>query len=219
VRARPIRALALAAALAGALAGCGGTVRAPSGAAAGAAGEMAATRRDTLSLPSGYGSLRQDDIALTLRLTGIAVRAIPLDERVLRVLSPDSERALRELRTSRADRIEQVARRYGLRERNVWYVSFFGIQDDARFSPDEVVITSLGRDFRPLELIPLSAEFGTQRLDAREVRSALYVFQDGLDVEQPLVVQVETAVNSTWGTVLRTIEQERALIRSRAARQ
>ena len=200
------------------LASCGGTARAPSGAVAGAAGAAAVAARDTSSLPSGYGSLRQEDLAVTLRLTGVLIRALPLDEMVLRVLSPDSERALRELRTSRADRIEQLARRHGLRQRNVWYISWFGLQDDARYSPDEVVITSLGRDFRPLEVIPLSAGFGTQRLDAREVRSALYVFEDGLDIEQPLVVRVETAQNTEWGAALRTIERERALVRSRAGR-
>ncbi len=200
------------------LAACGGTVRAPSGAAAGAAGAAAVATRDTASLPSGFGSLRQEDLAVTLRLTGVMIRALPLDELVLRVLSPDSERALRELRTSHADRIEQLARRHGLRQRNVWYISWFGLQDDARYSPDEVVITSLGRDFRPLEVIPLSAGFGTQRLDARDVRSALYVFEDGLDVEQPLVVRVETAESAEWGAALRTIERERALVRSRAGR-
>lgn len=199
------------------LAACGGTVRAPSGAAAGAAATMAAAR-DTVGLPSGFGSLRQEDLAITLRLTGVMVRALPLDEMVLRVLSPDSERSLRELRTSRADRIEQLARRHGLRQRNVWYLSWFGLQDDARYSPDEVVITSLGRDFRPLEVIPLSAGFGTQRLDAREVRSALYVFEDGLDITQPLVVRVETAQSAEWGAALRAIERERALVRSRAGR-
>ena len=197
------------------LAACGGTVRAPSGAAAGAAAAAAVVARDTSALPSGHGSLRQEDLAVTLRLPGVMIRALPLDEMVLRVLSPDSERALRELRTSRAERIEQLARRHGLRQRNVWYISWFGLQDDARFSPDEVVITSLGRDFRPLEVIPLSAGFGTQRLDAREVRSALYVFEDGLDIAQPLVVRVETAESAEWGASLRTIERERALVRSR----
>ncbi|HEX6058327.1 MAG TPA: hypothetical protein VFZ11_04860 [Gemmatimonadaceae bacterium] len=210
--------LGAAALLAAAIAACGGTARAPSGAAAGEAGAAAVAARDTAGLPSGFGSLRQEDLALTLRLPGVLVRALPLDERVLRVLSPDSERALRELRASRDDRLEPLARRYALRERNVWYISWFGLQDGARFSPDEVVITSLGRDFRPLEVIPLSAGFGTQRLDAREVRSALYVFEDGLDIEQPLIVRVETAETAEWAATLRTIARERALVRSRAGR-
>ena len=169
-------------------------------------------------IPVGFGTLRQDDVALRVQLPNVLVKAIPLDEPVIRTLSPDSYRALRGILISRQTDVERIAQRYNLRERNVWLVSFFGVQADARFSPREVRVTSVGRDFRPLEVIPLTTGFGEQRLQPRETQSALYLFEDGLDVEQGLTLAVESEQTDAWQAILRVIERERALIRSRAAR-
>src|SRR5688572_32862989 len=49
------------------------------------------------SVPPGYGTLRQDEIAVRLELQGLIVRAIPLEESLIRLLTSDSYRALREL--------------------------------------------------------------------------------------------------------------------------
>jgi hypothetical protein len=100
----------------------------------------------------------------------------------------------------------------------VLYVSFFGLEADARFSPEEVVIRSSGRDYRPGEIIPLSSGFGEQRLRQRETQTALYLFDEQVNIAQPLVVTVEGVENNTWGGTLRTIERERSLVRSRAGR-
>jgi hypothetical protein len=97
-------------------------------------------------------------------------------------------------------------------------VSFFGLAPEARFSPLELTVTSVGRDLRPAEVIPLTAGFGSQRLQPRETQSALYLFDDALDVNQPLVVSLAGQQNVAWTSILRTIERERALIRSRAVK-
>ena len=176
------------------------------------------TATDTAALvPAGYGSLRQDDVSIRLSTRGVQVRAIPLEESIIRVLAPDSYRALRDLLTSRRGEIDRLATRNGVRRPSVWYVSFFGVQPDARFSPMELRITSAGRDYRPLEILPLSPGFGENRLAQRETQSALYLFEDGVDPEQPLTVAMGDERNATWQETLRRIERERALIRSRAA--
>lgn len=177
---------------------------------------------DTLSrlVPVGFGTLRQDDIALRVSQFGLQVRAIPLDETVIRVLSPDSYRALRELVSSQRVRLEEVRRRTALPGFSLWYVSFFGVeQGESRFSPMEFIITNVGRDFRPVDVIPLSPGFGTQRLRQREVQHALFAFDGQVDVNQPLVVTYETVRNTDWPAVLQRIERERALVRSRARGQ
>jgi hypothetical protein len=101
----------------------------------------------------------------------------------------------------------------------VWYVSFFGLAPEARFSPQELTVTSVARDFRPAEIIPLTAGFGSQRLQPRETQSALYLFDDALDVDQPFTVSLAGQQSASWTTILRTIERERSLIRSRVSRQ
>jgi hypothetical protein len=179
-------------------------------------------RGDTTMLgdvPAGYGSLRQDDIAVKIQLPALLVRAIPLDESILRVLSPDSYRAVRELREGKRADIERVASRQGVRNPSLWYVSFYGLQPDTPFSPQDLVIASGGRDYRPIDMLPLSAGFSQQRVGQREVQSAIYVFDDGIDPNQPLTVTVQGVQNASWGAQLPVIERERAMIRTRAGRQ
>jgi hypothetical protein len=169
-------------------------------------------------VPAGFGTLRQDDISIRVAQFGLRVRAIPLDESVIRVLSPDSYRALSDLQKSQATRLEEISRRTALARLSVWYVSFFSQEvGEARYSPLELIVTNVGRDFRPIEVVPLSPGFGLQRVRQREVQSALYVFDGQLDVNQPLVVAYETARATTWAATLQRIERERALARSRAA--
>jgi hypothetical protein len=169
-------------------------------------------------IPPGYGSLRQDDIAIRLEPQGLIVRAIPLDESVIRLLTPDSYRALRDLQSSNRRSIESVARRSGGRAPDLWYVSFYGLEENARFSPMELVITSGGQDFRPLDVIPLSTGFGEQRLRQRETQSAVYLYSGDIDVDHPLTVTFQGQRSVIWEQLLQRIERERALIRARASR-
>lgn len=189
------------------------------GASAAAQGQGGATRDSSLLLvPAGFGTLRQEDIALRVAQFGLQVRAIPLDETVIRVLSPDSYRALRDLVASQGDRLAQLQRRTALPRLSLWYVSFFALQQgETRFSPMEFLISNVGRDFQPLDVIPLSPGFGSQRLRQREVQHALYVFDGQIDVNQPMAIVYETARNDEWSLLLQRIERERALVRSRAA--
>jgi hypothetical protein len=168
-------------------------------------------------IPPGFGSLRQDDIAIRLEPQGMIVRAIPLDESVIRLLTPDSYRALRDLQESNRRAIETITRRSGGQTPDLWYVSFYGREDNARFSPMELVITSGGQNFRPLDVIPLSTGFGEQRLHQRETQSAVYVYPGEIDVDHPLVVTFQGQQSIIWEQLLQRIERERALVRARSS--
>lgn len=168
-------------------------------------------------IPAGFGSLRQDDIAIRLEPPGLIIRAIPLDESVIRLLTPDSYRALRDLEESNRRSIEAIARRSGGRSPDLWYVSFYGLEENARFSPMELVITSGGQDFRPIDVIPLSTGFGEQRLRQRETQSAVYVYSGDIDVDHPLTVTFQGQRSAIWEQLLQRIERERALVRARAS--
>lgn len=167
-------------------------------------------------IPAGKGTLRQDDIAIRIQLPGVQVKFMPLDEGVLRVLSPDSYRALRDLLESRRAQITELAQRRGMRGSSVWYVQFFGLEPDARFTPTDVSITSLGREYRPLEILPVTSGFGSQRLRQHEMQSAIFLFEDGIDLDQPLTVSIGDLRNGVWEATLRRIQRERALIRGRS---
>ena len=182
------------------------------------AGTTTAVVQDSSQLiPAGYGTLRQDEIAIRFIVRdAIQVRLIPLDENVTRLLAPDSWRAMRDLRDSRAGEITAVARRFTVRDPVLFYVSFFGVQPEATFNPTDLVIATGGREFRPLDLVPLTTGFREQRIRQREIQSAIYIFEEGLDVRQPFTVSLEGITNASWAGTLRTLERERALVRSRA---
>jgi hypothetical protein len=169
-------------------------------------------------VPAGYGSLRQDDISVKVRLQTVLVRAIPLDESVIRLLSPDSYKALRDLRDGggRREQIQRAASRVGVQDPSLWYVSYFGLQPDAQYVSGDMDIVSGGRDFRPLDVLPLTAGFGSQRVGQREVQSAIYIFDHGIDTDHPLTVTVQSVPTTSWTQVIPVIERERALVRSRA---
>ncbi len=183
-----------------------------------AQGQAADDTSGMVNVPPGFGTLRQEEVAIKLSPPGMIVRAIPLDESVIRLLTPDSYRTLRELQESNKAAISAVTRRTGGQKPDLWYVSFYGVEPDVHFSPRELVITSGGRDFRALDVIPLSSGFGEERLKQRETQSALYLFEEAIDLDQPLTVTFQTERSDDWELTLREIERERALVRARAAK-
>lgn len=200
------------------LAGVAAACAPPSGANGAAVAPVIEDTTARAGLPAGFGSLRQDEIAIRLEPQGLIVRAIPLDESVIRLLTPDSYRALRDLEESNRRTIDAIARRSGGRSPDLWYVSFYGLEENARFSPMELVITSGGQDFRPIDVIPLSTGFGEQRLRQRETQSAVYVYPGDIDVDHPLTVSFQGQQSVIWEQVLQRIERERALVKARATR-
>jgi hypothetical protein len=182
--------------------------------------DSAAATRDTIAdpnlIPAGLGSLRQDDIAIRIDINQLQVKAIPLDEAVIRTLGPDSYKALHELVESRRAELNRIAQRRGMQNYRVWYVTFFALQADQPYNPREFTIENAGRQYQPVEVLPLSAGFGSPRLRLREQQAALYMFESGIDMQQPTSVQVENERSDVWQSIIRRVERERALIRSRS---
>jgi len=172
-------------------------------------------------VPAGFGTLKQEDIAIVLQPNDVRITAIPLDESVLRTLAPDSYRNLRATLDSKRQQIAQRAAAHGFRDPRVWYVSFAGLTPDSRFSPTDITVTSGGRDYRPFDVIPLTPGFGEQRLQPREVQRGLLLFDAAVDVAQSLIVSSGAERNTDWSTdsgqtILSRIDAERAQIRARA---
>lgn len=169
-------------------------------------------------IPAGYGSLRQEELAVQVQILGLNVRVLPLEESVIRTLSPDSYKALHTIRENQSRRLEAIRARLGLPAVQAWYVTFTNAeQGEARFDGTDIQIRSSGRDFRPLDILPTKAGFGDGRLPQRATQSAVYAFDPAIDLTQPLTVTAGTQVSSAWNDILQVVERERSLIWSRAA--
>ena len=181
-------------------------------------GRAQAPTADAGLIPAGYGSLKRDDVAIAVQLLGLTIRAIPLEESVIRALAPDSYASLHALRESHAAELGRIGVRLGLPSVQAWYVQFFNVQQgDARYDPRDMQIRSAGRDFRPLDVLALVTGFADGRLAQGRSVDAIFAFDPAVLLTQPLVVTIAGQSSPVWADVLPRLERERAAVWSRAA--
>ena len=179
--------------------------------------------QDTLNVPRiddlpplGYGTLGQEDISIRLVGTDFTVGFISLDERIIRLLRPDTYNSMRRLRESKSEEIAQVARSYGVREPAVFFASFFGRGPQARFNPEALIITGQNRSFRPVAMLANSSAFSERQLSQRETATAIYIYEDGIRLADPFTLSYEGQSSNQWSVILRLLERERAAVDARA---
>lgn len=188
-------------------------------AAAAAPGPSAAQQEATELPPEGYGTLKQEDIAVKFETPTLLIRILPLDERVLRLLAPDTYEGLRGLKDMMAPRVDSVSRRLAIRDPSLFVVTFFAREAQSEFDPDDVTITSRNRFFRPLAILPLTPGWSEQRLSQRRTATAVYVFEPGIFVLEPMQVSYAGLISREWDEGrLQTLDQERSAVIARAAR-
>ena len=180
--------------------------------------------QDTLTVPRvddlppvGYGTLGQEDISITLVGPDFTVGFIPLNESVIRLLRSDTYNSMRRLRQSRGDEIAETARRYGIREPAIFFVSFFGRGQQARFNPEALTITGQNRSFRPIAMLANSRAFSDRQLSQRETATAIYIYEDGIRLADPLTLSYEGRSSNQWEVIIRLLERERVAVDARAA--
>jgi hypothetical protein len=168
------------------------------------------------TVPAGYGTLRRDDVVVPLATGTIEVQVLPLDEHVIRLLAPDTYRSLTELVKSRATDLADAAARGSVQNPTLIMVTFLGVVPQARFNPDELNITSRGRLFRPIGIVPLSPTWSSFQLDARQQAAAIYLFEPGISFAEQLTVSYQGLSSDAWSRSVRLLDQERARVKARA---
>ncbi len=166
--------------------------------------------------PAGYGTLRQDQIGVRLVTSAIAVRVIPLDERVIRLLAVDAYQSLHAMAAAKSRTIDSTARSVGRDSASLFMVTWYGLQPQTQFSPDQLYITSQGREYRPLGIIPLTNGFSEARLDQRMQALGIYVYEPGIDVMRTFTVTYQDSTSDAWTQSLQLLDAERNRARSRA---
>ena len=168
------------------------------------------------SLPVGYGTLKRDDIVVRFATGPVEIQILPLDEQVIRLLASDTYRSLRDLIKSKRADIDDQAQRAGVRHPTLVLVTFFGDVPQARFVPEDVNLTSRGRLFRPVGIVPLSPVWGSQQLEAHQQAVAIYLFEEGISFREQLTVSYEGLTSDSWSRAARVLDQERARVLARA---
>ena len=167
--------------------------------------------------PAGFGSLRQDQVGVVLGTDRLRIRVIPLDERVIRLLAPDAYRSLRDMAASRVADIQRAARARGFDSSSTFMVAFFALEPQARFSPDDLSITSQNATYRPIGYVAITPRFSENIIEQRGQAAAIYVFEPGIAVLRPFTVSYGTATSDAWGQALELLNTERARVLARAS--
>lgn len=171
------------------------------------------------TVPPGYGSLRRDDIMMRFATDQLQLQVLPLDERVIRLLAPDTYQSLEQLLNSRHAGIAAAAERAGLTNPTLVLVTFYGLAPGARFTPEDVQIQSHGRLYRPQGIVPLSPTWNTLQLDQRQQAVAIYLYDEGISWYDDLSASYEGSTAGSWRRSVRVLQQERARVQARAQTQ
>jgi len=188
-------------------------------AAAAALAPAALRAQDTDLPPAGFGTLRQDDVAVRLVTDNLMVRALPLDERVIRLLSPDAYSALHQLYQSRAGDVVAAARAAGRDSALALMVTFFALQPRVNFNPDQLYVSSQNNFFRPIGILPLTPRWSEYRINQRQQASAIYLFDAAIPVLQPFTLFYGEVSSDAWETSISLLAGERARVLARAAQR
>ena len=167
------------------------------------------------TVPGGYGSLRRDDISVRFRTQQVEVQLVPLDERVIRLLAPDTYRSYTSLLKTRATDLFNAASRAAVSNPQVFMVTFLGVVPAARFAPDDLTITSRGRLYRPVGIVPLSPRWSSYQLEAREQAVALYLYEEGIGLDEPFTVTYLGVANESWARSVPLLQREAARVAAR----
>jgi hypothetical protein len=169
--------------------------------------------------PAGFGTLNQDDIAVTLRQQDLEIRVLPLDERVLRLLAPDAYASLHGILQTRSAELDSVSRRNGVAVPGILFVTFFARRAGARFDPQNLNVVIRNQLYRPIGVVRYSANFKSQQLDVRQQASGLILFEETLTVFEPFTISYGATSSDAWEGKLTRIQRERARVTGRGVRR
>ena len=169
------------------------------------------------TLPVGFGTLKRDNVVISFSTGPLQIQILPLDESVTRLLAPDTYKSLTDLIKQRQSDISDQAQRAGVQSPALVMVTFFGTVSQARFVPEDINLTSRGRLFRPVGIVPLSPQWGGQQLDARQQATAIYLFDSGIAWGESLTASYEGMTNDAWSKTIQTLNTERMRVMGRAS--
>lgn len=197
--------------LSGALLACGPPPE-PGAAPSGPAGE--GTTEPSLLVPSGYGTLLQDQVTLRIQKDDLLIKVTPLEEWIIRLTAPDTYLRLRSLALTHGER---ATRQMLPSPPALFLVSFFSYQPNVTYEPEDLLLMNRGLRYRPLGIAPVTPSWGMQRLGQQETQMAVYAFDGGMDLTTDLGVEYQDLRNETWRDgILPVLIAEASKARARA---
>ena len=177
-----------------------------------ARGQVPLDTSRTDNLPTGQGHLSLSTATITLSNGNLQIVFIPLDERVLRLITKDSYESTEGTMAQQRRAIDSVMTATGVTSPGIAFVSFQGLAPNTRFDPEQLVLNLRGQQFRPVAWIPMSATFTNQQLDVRQQVQALFIYRRDIPVREGFTVSYRNATSDDWANRLSRFDAERSRI-------
>lgn len=165
-------------------------------------------------LPAGLGTLRQDDISITLRRGDLQIRVTPLEESITRLTAPDTYERLSALERGHQDIFRE--RTGSAVPFQLFLVSLFSESTEVAFEPEALNLVNRGLRYRPAEIRAVTPGWDSRVLQPQRVLMAVYAFPRDVDLERTLEVEYQEIRSREWQQLLPTVQRERARLRSRS---
>jgi hypothetical protein len=162
-------------------------------------------------VPAGYGTLTQAQFTLELVSGALQIQVTPLAESIIRLAAPDTYQRLTGLAASAGASLGSRAQE----DSRLFLVSMFSRDPTVTYEPENLHIVNGGLRYRPAAIEAITPGWGGQRLRQEETQLAVYAFDPGVELEISLTVEYESARDTSWQTILRRLESERARVRAR----
>lgn len=159
--------------------------------------------------PTGFGTLRQEDVSISLASGDLRLLVTPLQRSVTHVTAPDTEQRLNALTEAHA----AAGREDGT---GLFLVSLYSDRPDVGFVPEDVQLIAQGFRLRPIFIQPLTPSWGERRLGQREQALAVYDYGASVDLEREIVLVYGLAQSAQWSAILPRVQAERGRVRARA---
>ena len=166
----------------------------------------------TDNLPTGQGHLSLSTATITLSNGNLQIVFIPLDERVLRLITKDSYESTESTLAQQRPAIDSVLSATGVTSPGIAFVSFQGLVPNTRFDPAQLTLNLYGQQFRPVAWIPMSATFTNQQLEVRQQVQALFIYRRDIPVREGFTVSYLNATSDNWASRLARFDAERSRI-------
>lgn len=178
----------------------------------GGTGDSPAPNRAAESIPAGRGTLHQDQFTVSLRDGALLIKVTPLSEEITGLAAPDTYARLHALVENRQ---RDAAMATGVNDPELFLVAFFSYQPETLFQPEDLLIRQQGRLLRPLAILPVTPDWGRQRLRQQEIQSAIYAFDPAIDPTLPMTIRYGSVESDDWARILPRLQAERAKVEAR----
>jgi len=152
------------------------------------------------------GTLRQDQISVTLNAGPLRIEVTPLLPWVLEAAAPDTQARL--TRIAEGHREAMSAGR-GRSDPLLVLVTLSAREPEAEFRPNDLHLVARGLRERPLDIRGISPEWGTGRVGLQRTAVAVYAFPGTMDLTRDLTVEYGRYSDASWSTIVPRIEAER----------